>query len=298
MGETTTRLLALEALENLSYMVGFKPNKETELLMWKVNGMQTLLSLVQEEKSTDIQQQALCTVASFSMQSKRLKGVLMESLDLAQLLVPFQTQGTKVPMTLMKAICYLAYGSIETQSKILSNGGMQLKPFIPYLTSDNPFQSTQASFNVIIFARVLVDVKRTQVTARAIAHLAKTFKDSSTSVHGEAVELQVHTLGLISGLLHVRAGLADGFISLNIIPPVIGMLLGKHDGARQTAAVTLCFLSFFPKASRHILRHCRATPKLYTRMEQYGCGHVPSKKFSDEWDYFKKSYNISDKRYT
>lgn len=294
-GETATKLLALEALENLSCKVGMRPNKETELLLWRVDGMQMLLHLLQEDESIEIRQQALCTISAFSMQSKRLKRVLLVNLKLAQLLLPFQSEGMDMSMTLMKAMSYLAYGSVEMQSKMLGNGGMHLKPFVPYLSSHDPFQSTQTSFNVIIFARVLVDVKRTHITARAIAHLTKIFKGSS-SCHGNEVELQVHTLGLISSLLHLRAGLADSFISLNIIPPVIAMLLGKHDGARQISAITLCFLSFFPTASRLILRQYRDMPKLYTRMEQYSCGHNPSKRFVDEWDYFKKSYNISERR--
>ena len=300
VGVEGVRLEAMRALQYLSTSLGMRPNRDIQRIFQIINGVQLHLDLSHHGNSDDTRQQALCTLAAFTNQAKKIRQAVMSSpaFSLWDLLAPFQsTKKKKLPsvsLTQISTVSYLAYNSLDTQSKILSNGGVLQEPFTALIATGDQYQRTEVAFHMIVLARVMVNARQTDTTAMCITLLMNDLKEAFRA--GDT-ELQVHIAALISGLLNSRGGLAAGFMALKLIPLLVRMLSEKHEGLRRVASISLCSLSSMPAATRTILGYFRTNHMLYPRLMAYRSGFNPSQELTEGWEHFRRTRSFhSDSR--
>ena len=288
------RVLALQALENLSCRLANKPNYNAQDIFQSVDGVQLLRRLA--SKNSQCSEYALCSLSAYSVKNRTIRKALIDNYPniLQELLKQFQ-QHQKVPsQTYSRTLCNLAYGCLDMQSQINSLGGLMIKTFLNQMSVGTQYQRVDNAFQIAVLARIFTDSKQTDSTQFALQYLVQTLKESSAT--GDS-ELQMHTTARLSSLIKLRAGIADGLVSLKVVPIVVDMLAGKKEGPRRVAAVTLCLLTTSPHATREILRCYRLNPKLSTRMRQYCHDERPSPYFIESWRSFCKTNSVHTTRY-
>ena len=289
--EDDTKCAAMEALENLSCRLGMQPNTSAQSNLQQVDGIQLLLRLYQNNVIGKIKEQALCTVAAYSIRNRAIKDAILRVKSLQDLLQPLQRQYGGLSIIYTRAICYLAYNTTQIQAKMVTNGGMLIQPFLT-LASKDEVLNVEVAFQMVVLARIYTDYKPTQIMAFGIKRLMHSLKQNLNA----NVDLEVNTGVLICGLVRMRAGLAGGFVALGIIPLLVNMLASKQEETRRVAAVCLCLLTFHYPAVKKILQHFRGQPKQCFRMRQYCGDYQPSQYFIENWESFCRTNSLSDRR--
>lgn len=291
--DNNMKILALKTLENLSYGMGLMPNREAQAALKRVDGIQLLIQIFQYYNNEEVRVQAFCTLATYSNKCPDTKKLIFEMISLGTLLQPLQTQPHTTPINYTQGICYLAFNNIPTQSKMVALGGILIDSFLYIISTGNNLQVMEAAFQMIVLARVFTNSKQSIITAFGLKILIKSLK---SSIKTEDIDLQVKTGLYISGLLRMRAGLAGGLVGLGLIPLLVSLLLGKHEGARTAGAVCMTQLTHDPSSSRQLLCWFRLDNKLCFRMQQYSTGHQPSSNFIDTWKAFCRMHNIQKRQ--
>ena len=103
------RVLALQALENLSCRLANKPNYNAQDIFQSVDGVQLLRRLA--SKHSQCSEYALCSLSAYSVKNKTIRKALIDNYPniLQELRKQFQ-QHQKVPsQTYSRTLCNLAY---------------------------------------------------------------------------------------------------------------------------------------------------------------------------------------------
>lgn len=95
---------------------------------------------------------------------------------------------------------------------------------------------------------------------------------------------------LLSSLAHTRAGITDAMVTTGAPNLLIQLLNSENDQVRNSAAVTLGYLTYNRTASRLLFGACRNTPILYKQMMD-NIGKNP-KLNSDFVDDFRRAKHV------
>lgn len=292
--DCVVRALSFRALGNLSCKIANKPNHHAQGILVSINGVQLLARVA--SRGCNCSEHAMCTLSSFSIKNRSIRRALLHINPnlVSDLLLSHQKTDSVPSERKSRTLCNLAYGCVEMQSQMISHGGMLLGSFFNQMNVSSQYQKADTAFQIVVLARVFTDSKQSEATLFGLKYLISALRASTAEGDNEVL---MHVTAQISGLLLMRAGIADALMSLGIVSLAISMLTGKNKDLRRVAAVTLCLLTNSPHAAREILRECRRNPKLCCRMTQYGCGMKPSLHFTDNWELFCKTNSLSGARY-
>lgn len=288
------QLEALLALEQLSYQLAMRPNRGIQKAVLEADGLSLLLRLHTDSLNPRVKLQAACTLSALTIGSPALKKIVLKhpKFSLSKLI---ELLGSEESTRMVaKAICYLAYNSLEFQCKIMELQKLPTRPFYCLLASPEKEVSTEAAFQMIVLARVLETDHQATILGESIRHLARELREA---VEEGKMETQVHVSSLICALLHTRAGISNGILSLDIIPLLVKMLLSPYEHCRKTSAIALNYLTRTPEGARTVLQCCRRSPRLFKRLRDYSAGYSLAPGFLESWEHYRKSYLQGSTRY-
>ncbi len=293
---TEIQFQALLALEHLSCQLAMRPNTLIQQqLMDTDGGIQLLLQLYNQSRHPKVRLQAICAAAAFTVANQKLKKAIMEnsSFSLLELidslnLIRDEDQLDRLH-TLAKAVCYLAYNSLETQFTILQTQRLSIRPFLTLLSSKDMHTSTEAAFQAIVLSRVCDSTNQTDSLANNILHLVQQLE---AALDRRDIDTQVHIASLLSALFHTRAGISDAFISIATVPLLTKMLLSPYEHCRRTSAIALSYLTANPAGVRAVLRSCRKKPTTFRILKKYSSGYTLAPEFLAGWKHHRKTCHL------
>lgn len=285
-------LEALKALENLSYELAMRTNKATQKSVLETDGMKLLLRLHAQTSDQRVKVQTLCTLASVSMGNLKIKKNIIHDPNfcLTELIETVEKPevDSDIRITAMKAICYLAYNSIEVQIDICDAKRVPLGPFRKFFESRDKYTSTNAAFHLIVLTRVLATREdHTKIIAESMHHLVH---ELERAISQGKISLQAHICSLLSSLLHIRAGISSAFLASGIVSSLAKLLLCEFEHCRRTSAITITYLTLTPQGARTVLGYCRKTPRLFSLLKKNSEGYALSADFMESWERYKTTH--------
>ncbi|XP_053128970.1 ankyrin and armadillo repeat-containing protein isoform X2 [Hemicordylus capensis] len=157
------------------------------------------------------------------------------------------------------AIALFAYNNPVQQLLILETGPISLSAFEPFLQSEVETDKAMAAYQIVVLARIIVDMDQVTLSARGVAVLVDFLCSEQKS-----------TLALVGKLLaslaHTRAGIPEAITCLGTVQRLCYHLYAKEEEVRTAMACALGYLTFNRTAYRHLLIQCRNKPKLFKRL--------------------------------
>ena len=285
------QLEALKALENLCYRLAMKPNKEIQASIVKENGVPLLLRVIDVGNFTT-KVQTMCTVAAVSIGDLKIKITIMDcsSFNLEGIIAYLKAPNSKKRAftVVCRALCYLTYNSPEVQRRIAEISRLPLKPFQEVAKSPDINIRSEASFQMIVLGHVFeLSQSPTMIVAARIRQLVN---DLDASIESKDVDTQVHLCSLMCNLFHMRAGIVNGFLALDVVPLLLAVLQSQYEHCRHTSAIALSYITCNSKGSREVLGYCRQTPQLFKRLKTYSRGYALHQNFLENWKHFQRTY--------
>uniref|UniRef100_F6W6A6 Ankyrin and armadillo repeat containing n=1 Tax=Ornithorhynchus anatinus TaxID=9258 RepID=F6W6A6_ORNAN len=157
------------------------------------------------------------------------------------------------------AVSLFAFNNCLQQFLILESGTITISIFEPFLTSDIETEKAMAAFQIVVLAKVIVDVEQIHVTARGVTLL-------TTLLNSESPATLALTGNLIASLAHTRAGIPEAFTALGAVHHLCSHLYSKKEEVRIACSCALGYLTFNATARRQLLQECHNKPKQFTRL--------------------------------
>lgn len=294
LASSDIQLEALLALEYLSCQVAQRPNKTIQQSFLEGDGVQLLLRLIASSQSLTIKLQAMCTLAAMSTGDQKMKAMIVRDsrfklYELINYLDTMSVEQDKPHLLLViKAISYLAYKSLETQYVIAYTKKLPIEPFQHLFHSNDTYISTETAFHTIVLQRIFrTRENQTNILAESIQHIGR---ELNSAIRTKDVKLQAHICSLLCSLLHVRAGILNAFLTVDIVSLLVILLLSQFEHSRRTAAIALSYITSNPRGSRIILGYCRKTPKIFQRLKSYTDGYPLNVDFLEAWEHYRGTY--------
>uniref|UniRef100_G1QGA3 Ankyrin and armadillo repeat containing n=1 Tax=Myotis lucifugus TaxID=59463 RepID=G1QGA3_MYOLU len=157
------------------------------------------------------------------------------------------------------ALTLFAFNDVFQQYLILENGIMTLSIFEPFLESTIETEKAMAAFQIIILAKVIIDVDHITLSSRGVTILI----DSLYSLQSTTIVL---TGNLIASLAHSRAGIPAAFASLGTVQRLCYHLYSGKEEVRTACSCALGYLTYNAIAFRILLSECRNKPNQFLRI--------------------------------
>ena len=293
LGSAKVVLEALKALELLCYRLAMKPNKNIQSSIAAENGIQLLLRAIDMGNFTT-KIQAMSTVAAASIGDVKVKMAILHhsTVSLDTIIKHLKTPPKKAKMTSLTVVCraltYLAYNSPEVQKKIVEVSRLPLMPFREMAASMETSICSEAAFQMIVLGHVFESSQNpTLIVATSIRQLTD---ELETSIHTGDVDTQVHVCSLLCNLFHMRAGIINGFLALDVVPLLFEVLQSPYEHCRCTSAIALSYITHNSKGSRQVIQYCRKIPKCFKRLKKYSKGYPLHPDFVENWKHFQDTY--------
>ncbi|GCC32390.1 hypothetical protein chiPu_0010851 [Chiloscyllium punctatum] len=179
------------------------------------------------------------------------------------------------------ALALFAINNPKLLDLIRACGGVQMLVFQKLLQSSEELDQVNAAFQMIILAKVIVDMDEVTLSATGIITLVNLLKSKKAST--------VIVVGrLLSSLTQIREGISDAIITMGAVEVLCTHLYAEREQVRNSCATALGYLSFNRTGHRHLLKECRNQPELYDLLIANICkdGKI-SKEFTDEFEVQK-----------
>ncbi len=298
LASSDVQLEALKVLENLSYDIALRTNKNTQKSILELGIIQLLLRLYSTTKDDRLKLQACCTLAAVSIGNPAMKRTIIHDakFSLKELIevIDRPQQDQTVLCTAMRALCYYAYNSTKTQLSICEVKKVSVEPFRNLMSSRDKFVSSLSAFQLIVLVRVLETKEdKTQIVANSLRLL---INELELAVGRENISLQVHICSLLSASLHIRVGLPNAVLAYGVASILTRLLLSDIEQCRRTSAITLSYLTLTPRGSRTILGYCRKSPRLFQLLKRHSAGYVLSGSFLEGWEHYRTTHLLRAER--
>lgn len=270
--------MAIQVLGCLCVGVAHQPNKTMQNEIMSTEAIAMLINFMQTSSNLVIKVEAAITLAKIALSNSTTQEELSSRRDfsIVSILDLLRIKDLDIRLKAATALATFAYNNINQQLEIRTCGGVMMKSLDCFLESDNETYQACGAFDIIVLARVIVDVDQVTLSARGIEMLVNLLKS-------EIIETKVLSARLLASLAHTRAGIPDAMIAAGVVENLIESLHSADDQVRGSAAVALGYLSFNSTAARLLLSACRNTPGLYDSLQSnLGNGKL-CMTFVDEW---------------
>ena len=235
--------------------------------------------------------QAMATVAAASIGELKIKLTILQHPGFAGIIsflkMPNVTKKSYFPI-ICRALTYLAYNSPDVQKKITKASRLPLNPFREMSQSPDIGTRSEAAFQTIVLGHMF-EMKHnpTMIVAASIRQLTDALE---ISIETGDVDTQVQVCSLICNLMHMRAGIINGFLALDVTALLCHVLLSQYEHCRCTSAIALSYITHNMKGAREILGYCRKNPKLFKRLKTYSKGYRLHPDFLENWEHFQDTH--------
>ncbi|XP_034285200.1 ankyrin and armadillo repeat-containing protein isoform X2 [Pantherophis guttatus] len=220
-----------------------------------------LVHLLKTHPSLQIKVEVAFSLACIVLKNSALQTVLQDKegfcyLDVLKL---FHAPDKEIRLRAGYAIAVFAYNNPTQQVLILEAGPISIHVFEPLLGSDVETDRAMAAFQIVVLAKIIIDMDQVSLSAKGISTLVDLLCSEKSAT-------LVLTGKLLASLAHTRAGIPEAITSLGTVQRLCYHLYAKEEEVRSAVACALGYLTFNRTAYRHLLVQCRNKPKLFKRL--------------------------------
>ncbi|XP_074858067.1 ankyrin and armadillo repeat-containing protein [Carettochelys insculpta] len=256
-----TLLSVIRALGTICIGVAHTNNPVSQKNIVEEQALPILVHLLKNHNSLQIKVEVAYSLACIVLRNSNLQTVLQEEegFDYGDVLELLNAPDKDICLRAGYALALFAYNSPVQQFLILETGAVTMSTFEPFLLSESETDKAMAAFQIVVLARVIVDVDQVTLTARGVSILVELLNSEKTAT-------LVLTGKLLASLAHTRAGVPEAITELGTIQRLCYHLYSDKEEVRIATACALGYLTFNGTAYRHLLEECRNKPKQFTRL--------------------------------
>ncbi|XP_020751914.2 ankyrin and armadillo repeat-containing protein isoform X4 [Odocoileus virginianus] len=238
-----TLLSVIKAVGSICIGVAHTSNPVSQQFVVEENAFPVLIQLLRSHPSPNIKKE---------LQEN-------EGFDYADVLYLLHSEDKDICLRAGYALTLFAFNNRFQQYLILENGKMSISIFEPFLESTIESEKAMAAFQIIVLAKVIIDVDHITLTARGVTILV----DSLYSADSTTIVL---TGNLIATLAHSRAGIPEAFTTLGTVQQLCYHLYSGQEEVRMACSSALGYLTYNANAFRLLLKECRNKPNQFLRI--------------------------------
>ncbi|XP_066202317.1 ankyrin and armadillo repeat-containing protein [Saccopteryx leptura] len=257
-----TLLSVIRAVGSMCIGVAHTRNPTSQQFVVDENAFPVLIQLLRNHPSSSIKVEVAVSLACIVLCNNALQKELQENegFKYADVLSLLHSQDKDICLRAGYALTLFAFNDCFQQYLILENGMITISIFQPFLESTIETEKAMAAFQIIILAKVIIDVDHITLSSRGITILA----GSLYSVNTTTIIL---TGNLIASLAHSRAGITDAFITLGMIQRLCYHLYSGKEEVCTACSCALGYLTYNANAFRILLKECRNKPNQFLRIK-------------------------------
>ncbi|XP_033006819.1 ankyrin and armadillo repeat-containing protein [Lacerta agilis] len=220
-----------------------------------------LVHLLKHHSSLHIKVEVAYSLACIVLKNDNLQSVLREKegFSYSDVLGLLYVPEKDICLRAGNAIALFAYNNPSQQLLILESGPISVSIFEPFLESEVETDRAMAAFQIVILARIIVDMDKVSLSAKGVSILVDLLCSEKTAT--------LVLIGkLLASLAHTRAGIPEAITCLGTVRRLCYHLYAKEEEVRTSMACALGYLTFNRTAYRHLLVQCRNKPKLFKRL--------------------------------
>ncbi|XP_047576508.1 ankyrin and armadillo repeat-containing protein isoform X1 [Lutra lutra] len=256
-----TLLSVIRAVGSICVGVAHTSNPISQQFVVEENAFPVLIQLLRNHPSPNIKVEVAFTLACIVLRNDLLQNELQENegFRYADVLELLHSPDKDICLRAGYALSLFAFNNRLQQYLILESGIMTISIFEPFLESTVETEKAMAAFQIIILAKVIIDVDHITLSARGVTILV----DSLYSVHSTTIIL---TGNLIASLAHSRAAILEAFTTLGTIQKLCYHLYSGKEEVRTACSCALGYLTYNANAFRILLKECRTKPNQFLRI--------------------------------
>ncbi|CAH1788258.1 unnamed protein product [Owenia fusiformis] len=236
-------------------------NKHTQNKIAEEKAISTFVHLLNEPPSQEIQVEVACTLASVVLNNASNQSRLREETGFTykKMLHLLTSKNEEIRLKAGMALAVFAFNNTSQQYAIREAGGVEYRCFQHFLESENEYYQCQAAFQIVVLARVIIDMDQVNLSAKGVTVIVN-------NLSSEKEKVVLLAASLISSLAHTRAGIPDAMITCGAIDALVEKLKSENSQVRAGCAIALGYLSYNKTAARMLMVYCRNTPGMYERL--------------------------------
>ncbi|XP_067405132.1 ankyrin and armadillo repeat-containing protein isoform X4 [Emydura macquarii macquarii] len=256
-----TLLSVIRALGTICIGVAHTNNPVSQENIVEEQALPILVHLLKNHNSLQIKVEVAYSLACIVLRNSNLQTVLQEEegFDYSDVLELLSAPDKDICLRAGYALALFAYNNPVQQFLILETGAITLSTFEPFLQSEIETEKAMAAFQIVVLAKVIVDVDQVTLSAKGVTILVELLNSEKTAT-------LVLTGKLLASLAHTRAGVPEAITELGTIQRLCYHLYSDKEEVRIASAGALGYLTYNRTAYRHLLVECRNKPKQFTRL--------------------------------
>ncbi|XP_004674502.1 PREDICTED: ankyrin and armadillo repeat-containing protein [Condylura cristata] len=256
-----TLLSVIRAVGSICIGVAHTSNPISQQYVVDENALPILIQILRTHPSPIIKVEVAFSLACIVLRNDQLQNELRkrEGFEYGDVLYLIHSPEKDICLRACYALTLFAFNNCFQQYLILERGMMTISIFEPFLESTVETERAMAAFQIIILAKVIIDVDHIILSARGVTILV----DSLYSVHSSTLIL---TGNLIATLAHSRAGIPEAFTTLGTVQRLCYHLYSRKEEVRTACSCALGYLTYNANAFRILLKECRNKPNQFLRL--------------------------------
>ncbi|XP_006864131.1 PREDICTED: ankyrin and armadillo repeat-containing protein [Chrysochloris asiatica] len=256
-----TLLSVIRAVGSMCIGVAHTSNPISQQYVVEENAFPVLIQLLRSHPSTNIKVEVAFSLACIVLGNDLLQKKLQETegFKYDDVLYLLHSPDKDIRLRAGYALTLFAFNNRFQQYLILESGTMTISIFEPFLESSVETEKAMAAFQIIVLAKVIIDVDHIALSARGITILVDSlYSDQNSTI--------ILTGNLIASLAHSRAGIPEAFTSLGTIQRLCYQLYSEKEEVRAACSCALGYLTYNANAFRILLKECRNKPNQFIRI--------------------------------
>ncbi|CAO2616248.1 Ankyrin and armadillo repeat-containing protein [Lemmus lemmus] len=256
-----TLLSVIRAVGSICIGVAHTSNPMSQQFVVEENAFPVLIQLLRSHPSLNIKVEVAFSLACIVLGNDLLQKELQEKegFEYSDVLYLLHSKDKEICLRAGYALTLFAFNNRFQQYLILEKGMITLSIFEPFLQSKVETERAMAAFQIIVLAKVIIDVDHITLSARGVTILVN-------SLYSTHIPTLILTGNLIATLAHSRAGIPDAFMTTGAIQRLCYHLYSVREEVRTACSCALGYLTYNAYAFRILLTECRNKPNQFLRI--------------------------------
>ncbi|KAM9248462.1 ankyrin and armadillo repeat-containing protein [Dugong dugon] len=256
-----TLLSVIRAVGSICIGVAHTSNPISQQYVVEENAFPVLIQLLRNHPSANIKVEVAFSLACIVLRNDLLQNELQETegFKYDDVLYLLHSPDKDICLRAGYALTLFAFNNRFQQYLILESGTITISIFEPFLESTVETEKAMAAFQIIILAKVIIDVDHIALSARGVNILVD-------SLYSDQASTIVLTGNLIASLAHSRAGIPEAFTTLGAVQRLCHHLYSEKEEVRTACSCALGYLTYNANAFRILLKECRNKPNQFIRI--------------------------------
>ncbi|KAM5279578.1 ankyrin and armadillo repeat-containing protein [Ctenodactylus gundi] len=256
-----TLLSVIRAVGSVCIGVAHTSNPTSQRFIVDENAFPVLIELLRNHPSPIIKVEVAFSLACIVLGNEDLQNELQgnEGFKYSDVLYLLHSTDKVICLKAAYALTLFAFNNRFQQYLILESGKLTISIFEPFLQSTIETEKAMAAFQIIVLAKVIIDVDHITLSARGVNILV----DSLYSNQSATI---IMSGNLIATLAHSRAGIPEAFTTLGTIQRLCYHLYSGIEEVRTACSCALGYLTYNANAFRILLSECRNKPNQFLRL--------------------------------